>query len=78
MTRNEIKELKLLKEKINNLEIVECRMVHEKVKFDENKNPIRLNAENFRRNLLCPAHIRNNRIGCGHTMVRSHLLNIIY
>ncbi len=77
MTRKEIKELKLLKEKISYLEIVECGMVHEKVKFNENKNPIRLGTENYLRNSLCPKHIRNNRIGCGHTMVRAKLKEVL-
>lgn len=77
MTHSEIKELKLLKEKISNLEIIECGMVHEKVKFDGNNNPTKKDAENFNRNSLCPAHIRNNRIGCGHTMVRTKLKEIL-
>jgi len=73
-------ELPLLKEKYDSLEIFECEMTHEKVKFDINGHPIRKDEVNFERNCLCSTEIRNKRLGCGHTTSRiqiSHSLDKI-
>lgn len=41
MNLSQLDELKLLEKTIKNIEIISCEMVHEKVRFDSNNQPLK-------------------------------------
>lgn len=65
-----------LREWLAALEVVKCRMVHERLRWQDGRL-VRIDRgepESVLARLgLCPAEVREQRLACGHTMVRHHL-----
>jgi Aspartyl/Asparaginyl beta-hydroxylase. len=68
----------MLKDHVAMMQNTTCRLSHERVKL-ENGMPIRNNGmeDNFPRIGLCNREIRSQQLGCGHTIARYHLRDII-
>ena len=68
----------MLKNCVAKMQTDKCRLSHERVKL-ENGAPIRSSdsEDGFYRIGLCTRETRNQQLGCGHTMVRYRLRDII-
>lgn len=65
-----------LREWLAALEVVKCRMIHERLRWQDGRL-VRIDRGEpepvLARLGLCPAEVREQRASCGHTMVRHHL-----
>lgn len=81
MKRSEFKKLIEVRDKVQEMEGVKCRLTHERVRFDkESKLPIPhgITENKYYRLDLCPIEIRKKRLACGHTSARNFLREVLY
>lgn len=68
----------MLKERVAGMKVEKCCLTHERVKFENGMPARKTGAEDsFYRIGLCDREIRAKQLGCGHTMVRYRLRDII-
>ena len=70
-----------LKKNVNNFQLVQCGLYHEKVALDKQTNlPIKmedLGTNEFQRVKLCNSEDRNHRLGCSHSIAGANFNSIL-